>query len=131
MPKKKLYSLQNVLEAFRFNGPILSKMYIFPILKNAIPCLNCAKTDIKYEQKQMTPNLSLAPHLSDVLHFGADWTLVKNILVELGGYGRFRHEKPKVIGHFFSPTVETPLNIKIQQGNATYFKRIKIDVFQR
>ncbi len=25
--------------------------------------------------------------------------------------------------------VETPLNIKIQRGNAVYFKRIKIDVF--
>jgi hypothetical protein len=30
---------------------------------------------------------------------------------------------------FFLPTVETPLNIKIQRGNAVYFKRIKIDVF--
>ncbi len=30
---------------------------------------------------------------------------------------------------FFSLTVETPLNIKIQWGNAVYFKCIKIDVF--
>jgi hypothetical protein len=36
---------------------------------------------------------------------------------------------PKVIAHFFSLTVETPLKIKIQQGNAVYYKRVKVDVF--
>ncbi len=36
----------------------------------------------------------------------------------------------KIDSALFSPTVETPLNIKIQQGNAVYFQRIKIDVFR-
>jgi hypothetical protein len=54
---------------------------------------------------------------------------MKKISVESGRNGRFRHETPKVIARFFSPTVETPLNIKIQQSNAVYFKHVKIDVF--
>jgi hypothetical protein len=52
-------------------------------------------------------------------------TLVKIFLMESGRNGGFRHETPKVIARFFSPMVETPLNIKI----AVYFKRIQIDVF--
>jgi hypothetical protein len=54
---------------------------------------------------------------------------VKKFSVESGGNERFHHEMAKVIARFFSPTVETPLNIKIQRGNAVYLKRVKIDVF--
>jgi hypothetical protein len=46
-----------------------------------------------------------------------------------GGNEHFRHETPKVIANFFSPMVETPLNINIQSGNTVYFKQVKIDVF--